>query len=284
MGESFEQQLRSIFPGQWIYLTDTTEDPKKELLTGTILAHETNPFDLQRAVSARGHDSYLRQSFVLVPFDLKDLSLACFGSSVRYRERKPLLLNFLKSVTDLAIQAQLVSAFIRNAPFFMQSRAGGFEYWVTKRFTRQCYTIDGFIRTLMLTGRDSSESAKGYMQELTRLYGMILHGVRPAAIGKMISIPGHGRTDIDVLTSDGLWCESKRYPGGLSLTTKLRKKMEKMSAALKIGMIVHLPHKSIVISKLILVNAGPITSGVKKLADELNIEVNENSVYAHLPY
>ena len=113
---------------------------------------------------------------------------------------------------------------------------------------------------------------------------MTMRGVEPVAVGRRLYVPPLGWTDIDVLTGDGVWCESKRCPKGLFLTRDLAAKLHKMARARDDVLTIVIGDSAIPITRLILTNLGKVSGPVKTLADRLTIEVHTNSVYVQRPY
>lgn len=278
----FELALRQEHPGCWVLLENITEGRRRDLIAGTVVAVAENLADLGRAVG----DGFLTTSSgidVVAPCGYGNMNCYHGDGTLTYRKWKNSIEYYVNDIgSDLLISHYIICRLFRR-PFF-SSNEGAFLYWMRDRFVRRCYGVDGFKKTLLLTGADNEAVAKGAFQELTRLYGMTMRNLAVAAIGKVVSLPGLGRTDIDVLTRDGVWCESKRVNKTLSLDQKLKLKILKMSLAKDIGLVVNTKSGDIKINKSLLSSSMSISPAAKEFCISNGVEFQENTVYAYRPY
>lgn len=278
----FEVSIRKENPGLWVVLGKIIEDDKRGIKSGHVIVASNNIQDLDEILSnippsdLVGADIIPPQEYGMEN-DINNIS------SLDYKKWKRIVINDIKGIRVDLLLCHIILNYLFVRPHY-NARLGAYLYWVRDRFVRRCHKVDGFSRTLLLTGSNNSSVANGAFQELTRLYGMTLRNWSVAAVGKLILVPGFGKTDIDVLTTDGLWCESKRLRHGLYLDKEICTKMEKMAAARDASMEVSVKNSIIKINRLLLANTNRISRTVIERANSLGIETQQNAIYGYRPF
>lgn len=286
MNSNIIADLKRQYPDSWLLLKDVQRNAHKEAVSGVLVKIADTMESLETYYSPSGNNP--TECIILSPESQETLFNNYFGLCTSYRERKLILKKLLSRYQTPLFKSFWIATCIWGSNYFKNSTSRyGFEFWIMNRFIPKLSNIDGFEHVLMLTGSDNHSVAKGHFSELTRLYSATFDKEsQPAAIAKIIQIPGmtFGKTDIDILTQDGTWCESKVYPKGIGLNQAMKTKLQKMKRAQELKLEVKTTQGPIVIQSLLLANLGPITLSLRTYAENLGIAVLPNSIYLRTPF
>ena len=143
--------------------------------------------------------------------------------------------------------------------------------------------IPGVKENLSIMAGKNLNAAKGRFTELGAAAAFKKAGHEVVAIGKIVDVPGVGKTDIDVFTSTGKWIE-KKHVRQISCDSSFRTKIDKMAEALDRGMDVNLGEAgSIKISDAVFVNSGKISPEAIRYAEGKGVKIYEKTPYTRVP-
>jgi len=276
----FIEELRNAHPHEWIAVGDLEIDARSEITAARVVATGATPADLDRALIR----TPIETGAIVPPKSFLTLHDEMFGVP-RYKAKRIRYREFVAGLQSPLLRAHLAAIVVARGRYFT-SHPHSFPWAVLNRLVRHLGGVDGFESVLLRLGADNENVVTGHVQELLRAYSLGAHRSKPlAAIAKVVNVPGLGKTDIDVLTQDGLWVESKRVRGVMSLTRKdLKVKLDKMAEAIRTHAVISLSTRTVTITAAHIANVGRFAPSVHAYARNLGITVQENSVYAFAPW
>jgi hypothetical protein len=169
----------------------------------------------------------------------------------------------------------------RLGPYCM-SKTDGF-FIRLEGHVNQLGDTSGVRQNLSIMAGKNLNAAKGRFTELGAAAAFKKAGHDICAIGKVVNVPGLGKTDIDLLTRSGKWIE-KKHVQKIANTIEFRTKIDKMAEALRSGMEVKLADGSIVkINDALFVNSKKISSEALRYAEGKGVKIYQNTPYTQVP-
>lgn len=274
------EHARSTNPGAWLVLDNLRLDNFDEITEGRLVAVGSSIEELDDQLS----DTPVDVAALVSPKPLSTLFTQYFAGRSSYPQKRDRFRALARRIRHPFLRSHMAAVAVAGGPYFL-SKPAAFPWAIINRFLRRLAGVDGFESVVLRLASDNQNVVTGHFQEILRLYSVSAHrGKRPAALAKFVQVPGLGKTDIDLLTEDGLWVESKRVRGTMALDEEFRAKLDKMGEALRTRAEIRLSTRTVTVTAVHLVNLGRFSRNVHKHAQSLGITVQESSVYAFAPW
>ena len=276
----YVERARSMDPARWSVLDNLQIDRFDEITAGHLVAAGRSIEELDEQLG----DTPLDIAALIAPKPLSALFTDYFDGRRSYPQKRDRFRALVRRIRHPFLRSHLAAIAVAGGPYF-SGRPAAFPWAVVNRFLRRLASVDGFESVVLRLASDNTNVVTGHFQEILRLYSVAAHRAqRPAALAKFVHVPGLGKTDIDLLTEDGLWVESKRVRGTMALDAEFRAKLDKMGEALRTRAEIRLSTRSVTVTAVHLVNLGRFSRNVHEHAASLGITVQESSVYAFAPW
>jgi len=276
----FVDAVRAANPNAWLVVDKLRLDNFSEIIDGRIVADAQTFVELDAALGAMP----IGEAALVGPKSLVNLHVDYFAHLLTYPAKRKHFRKLVKRISHPLVRSYLAAIAVAGGPYF-RSKPASFPWAIVNRFLIRLSGVDGFESVLLRLASDNTNVVVGHFQEILRLYSVAAHrDKRPAALAKVVNVPGLGKTDIDLLTEDGLWIESKRVKGTMGLNEDFRAKLDKMGEALRMHAEIRLSTRTVRISGIHLVNLGRFSKNVRRHAESLGITVQEAAVYAFAPW
>lgn len=165
---------------------------------------------------------------------------------------------------------------------YCQGKTPGF-YSRLESHVQDLGDIPGVKENLSIMAGKNLNAAKGRFTELGAAAAFKKAGHEVVAIGKIVDVPGLGKTDIDLLTGSGKWIE-KKHVQSISCDQNFRTKIDKMADAVRSGMEVDVGNGEMVkIREAVFVNSKKISPNAMKYAEEKGVKVFQDTPYTRVP-
>lgn len=143
--------------------------------------------------------------------------------------------------------------------------------------------VPGVEKNLKIMAGKNYQAGRGAYTELGAAKAFKEAGHNVVSIGKVVTIPNLGKTDIDILTKSGKWIE-KKHVQKISLNDEFRTKIDKMAEAVKTKLEVGIGDDTLIqIKDAIFVNSKKISPRAIEYAEGKGVKIFQKTPFTRLP-